>query len=173
MLSAYVRRNAPRPPTRKLPGASVDGAPPRAAPAAARRLALRGSRSRGCPRQDIQAALTVLGRLNCVIHRPAMRRRARFFRLDLRDTALRGADFWLAYLERANFEGADRRGAKLQDAIMEDVRLKGADLRGADVSPEQIASAYESGAGAVLDSLEQKAKTPASGRLMAQADQKG
>lgn len=62
---------------------------------------------------------------------------------DLRDAALRGADFSFALLEgadtlgadtrRANFEYADLRFAKVDLELLREARLRGADLRGAQV----------------------------------------
>jgi hypothetical protein len=122
ILAAYVRIQAPWPPTRvgQLPeGALLDE--DRA-----------GLRARA---PDIQAALTVLGR------RPPPPRKTDPLLLhhaDLRDAGLveanlERADLRGAHLERADLRGADLRKADLRGAHLERADLRGADLRKADL----------------------------------------
>jgi hypothetical protein len=76
--------------------------------------------------QDVQAALTVLGRRNPRHDDPRVE--LRLSGLDLRGASLRGGNF-----ERARFRGTRLEGAKLEGAHLENARLRAADLKGADL----------------------------------------
>jgi hypothetical protein len=152
VLTAYVRHNAPWPPTSPTKPLSETGvANPK-------------------PRTDVQAILSILGR-------PTSSER----KLDLRRTDLRGAEFWDAHLENTDFWGAHLEGAQLWGARLDGAKFKkasleranmkgttlsgailtsacmtGANLEGADLSQaigltkEQVDSAFSQGAGASL-----------------------
>jgi uncharacterized protein YjbI with pentapeptide repeats len=79
---------------------------------------------------DVQAALTVLGRLSSGLSR----RRP----LDLRGARLQGADLTGANFERARLDGVDMRGAVLIDAVLVSARLAGACLDGADLKSADL-----------------------------------
>jgi Pentapeptide repeats (8 copies) len=96
---------------------------------------------------DIQAALTVLGRLVG----PEEDMATVVDRLQLFDTDLRGAFSIGANLQAALLGGAHLQGASLRDADLprallvyaqlSDVSLHGTDLRGADLRPAQVEGA--------------------------------
>ncbi|MFE5517286.1 pentapeptide repeat-containing protein [Streptomyces virginiae] len=121
VLAAFVRQHAPAP--------ALDAA------TASRKAALPAMRD------DVQAALTVLGR------RP---RRVESQVVDLSFTALWRADLAGARLADANLIGADLRLADLTGADLKRARLwavrftdaevKGLDLRGADLVGERVAA---------------------------------
>jgi pentapeptide repeat protein len=115
ILAAYVRGHAPWSPRDDPPPeeASRDYIPP---------LQQRAP--------DVQAALTVLGRMP----RP---RSATDDRLDLRQTDLRGAD-----LSRLHFEGTNFFGAHLEDAAFGGAHLEGADLDLADLTNATMNGAH-------------------------------
>ena len=81
------------------------------------------------PRTDIQAILAVLGRSTP----PEAMDRRLDQKFDLRNTDLRGAEFWDAHLERADFWGAHLEGAQLWGACLNDAKLVKAHLRGANL----------------------------------------
>ena len=81
------------------------------------------------PSTDIQAALTVLGR-----RKYRFGHKIEIWRLDLRNTDLRGANLSRAHLEgailrKAHLEGARLEGACLKKAYLEDAHLEGTRLR--------------------------------------------
>ncbi|WP_229834324.1 pentapeptide repeat-containing protein [Streptomyces xantholiticus] len=84
------------------------------------------------PKEEVRAALTVLGR------RPP---RDESFRVDLSDTALHGAQLPSARLDRANLFGVD-----LSEADLSAARLTGADLTAADLSSADLTGADLTGA---------------------------
>ena len=100
------------------------------------------------PRTDIQAILSVLGRN----HPPEAFNEHR--KLDLRNTDLRGAEFWDAHMEWTDFWGAHLEGAMFWGAVLrhakfDHAQLTGANLRGAKL---EEASLDEAGvAGVVFD----------------------
>jgi Pentapeptide repeats (8 copies) len=100
------------------------------------------------PTTDIQAILTVLGRDD-----PPGGFNERH-KLDLRNTDLRGAEFWDAHLEWTDFWGAHLDGAKLWGAILRNVKLENAHLTGANLRAAKLEGASLQGAdvtGAVFD----------------------
>jgi hypothetical protein len=97
------------------------------------------------PRTDIQAILTVLGR-----DEPPQAFNERN-KLDLRNTDLRGAEFWDARLEWTDFWGAHLEGAKfwgacLRHAKLDNTHLAGANLRGANLEHASLERANLTGA---------------------------
>jgi len=97
------------------------------------------------PTTDIQAILTVLGRND-----PPEPFNDRH-KLDLRNTDLRGAEFWDAHLEYTDFWGAhlDRAelwGAVLRHAKLEHAHLVGANLRKANLEGASLEGADVTGA---------------------------
>jgi Pentapeptide repeats (8 copies) len=121
VLSAFVREHSQpaTPPSRDAADASEEATPPSPMPR---------------PPTDVQAAVTVLGRL------PQLRDVSRG---DLIGAHLEGANLANAHLERANLAGAhleraDLSGAHLAgtiplDAHLEEANLVGADLEGANL----------------------------------------
>ena len=100
------------------------------------------------PRTDIQAILTVLGRNDP----PEAFNEHR--KLDLRNTDLRGAEFWDARLEWADFWGAHLDGAKFWGAVLRHAKLDHAQLSRANLRAANLESASLEGAdltGAVFD----------------------
>ena len=97
------------------------------------------------PTTDIQAILTILGR-----NAPPGGFDERH-KLDLRNTDLRGAefwdarlewtDFWGAHLEDAKFWGAVLRNAKLEHAHLERANLRAAKLEGASLEGADVTGA--------------------------------
>jgi Pentapeptide repeats (8 copies) len=93
---------------------------------------------------DVQAAITVLGRLPAPTNAPA--------RLELRDVDLRkgnlaganlrGANLRGAHLERVFLQGAHLEGANLGRAHLEGANLLGAHLEGADLHEADLRGAY-------------------------------
>jgi len=90
------------------------------------------------PRTDVQAALTVIGRLNRLDDRWV---NGEVDRIDLSGTHLEYAD-----LIQANFEGANLRGAHLEHAVLFGACLKGTDLRDAHLNHADLTSADLEGA---------------------------
>jgi uncharacterized protein YjbI with pentapeptide repeats len=142
---------------------------------------------------DIQAALTVIGRRNSEKDPPNLR-------LDLSKTDIRGAllteaNLQGAILSKANLQGADLKDAKLQgadlnEANLQRAKLSGAELQKATLSRANLERAVLNGAelqGAILDyaCLEmaylwyvnlQEAKLPNTklkGAILREADLKG
>lgn len=92
--------------------------------------------------EDVQAALTVLGRRPVHADEP---------RIDLRHTRLAFARLQQARLHRADFEAADLQGADLTrtdltEADFEHTDLRGANLTGADLTGAKLAGADLTGA---------------------------
>ncbi len=81
------------------------------------------------PRTDIQAILTVLGK-NPPPHGESFNN---FRKFDLRETDLRGAEFWDACLEWTDFFGANLAGAKFWGANLSNAKLERAHLAGANL----------------------------------------
>jgi Pentapeptide repeats (8 copies) len=99
------------------------------------------------PRTDIQAILTVLGNSPP----PKDNGFTNVCKFDLRNTDLRGAEFWNAHLEWADFwgahlEGAQFWGAVLSNAKLEHAHLAGANLRGAKLDGASLKNADLKGA---------------------------
>jgi hypothetical protein len=97
------------------------------------------------PTTDIQAILTVLGRDDPP--EPFNDRR----KLDLRNTDLRGAEFWDARLEYTDFWGAHLDRAELWGAVLchakfEEAHLAGANLRKANLENASLEGADLTGA---------------------------
>ncbi|MFK0022477.1 pentapeptide repeat-containing protein [Streptomyces sp. NPDC090798] len=112
---------------------------------------------RGAVRDDVQAALTVLGRRPArtepfeIDLRGANLPRVNLFRANLAATDLRGADLSEAYLAEANLAGAELeeanlKNAKLGGARMCEALLTRADLSRADLSQANLSSAQLYGA---------------------------
>ncbi len=100
------------------------------------------------PSTDIQAILTVLGRND-----PPGGFNERH-KLDLRNTDLRGAEFWDAHLEWTDFWGAHLDGAKLWGAVLRHAKLDRAHLAGANLRGTNLEGASLEGAdvaGALFD----------------------
>lgn len=87
------------------------------------------------PRTDIQAILTVLG------HSDPPEGFNEFHKLDLRNTDLRGAEFWDAHLEWTDFWGAHLDGAKLWGAVLSHAKLDHAHLVGANLRAAKLDAA--------------------------------
>jgi hypothetical protein len=129
VLTAYVRQNAPA----VRPGETPDTPPPRK------------------PRTDIQAILTVLGRLP-----RGPRRETPDQYLDLSYTHLQAANLTDAHLENANFFEANLKFALLSNAKLnygnfllanlENAILWNADLRGVDLNGANLNEASLNGA---------------------------
>ncbi len=105
----------------------------------------------GTPATDIQATLTVIGRLGArtkyIDLSGAHVSNANLFDADLsganlRDVDLRHADLRFAKLFGAHLEGAHLNNAKLTGADLRDAELTGADLRDAHLEGADLRSAY-------------------------------
>lgn len=121
VLAAFVRQHAPAPDP-ELPDPSDQMGFP-------------------APKDDVQAALTVLGR------RPARSESqvvdlslTALWRVDLAGARLAGANLFGAELQRADLTGADLKRARLSAAVFTDAKVKGLDLRGADLVGERVAA---------------------------------
>lgn len=110
----------------------------------------------GCdrPREDVQVALTVIGRRSAAQIAQEGRRDAdgvwRGYRLDLRQTCLQRVDLRAAHLENTQFygaqlQGADLRNAQLRDAHLRNVLLQGANLKEAHMKRANLRSAQMQG----------------------------
>ena len=100
------------------------------------------------PTTEIQAILTILGHNDPP---EAFNERHKF---DLRNTDLRGAEFWDAHLEWTDFWGAHLDGAKLWGADLRHAKLEHAHLAGAILFAAKLEGASLEGAdvmGAVFD----------------------
>ena len=100
------------------------------------------------PTTDIQAILTVLG------HNDPPGGFNERHKLDLRNTDLRGAEFWDAHLEWTDFWGAHLDGAKLWGTILRHAKLDHAGLAGANLRAAKLEGASLEGTdvtGAVFD----------------------
>jgi uncharacterized protein YjbI with pentapeptide repeats len=85
------------------------------------------------PPTDIQAALTVLGRLP---------QRPEIPRADLSEAQLSGAQLQKANLSGAQLDGANLSGAQLEKANLSEARLDGANLSGADLIWADLSGAW-------------------------------
>ena len=110
------------------------------------------------PGQDIQSALTVIGRRNIKNDQQPINltetnlqgadlRGAHLEEANLANAHLEGAKLWFAHLEGAKLwfaylERADLRGAHLEGADLSGVDLKWADLRGAYLERADLTGAY-------------------------------
>jgi hypothetical protein len=79
------------------------------------------------PQQDVQAALTALGRRNM------RQRNEEYDHLRLSDTYLEGANLRNAHLEMARLRHSILRDAKLERAKLQGAELRDADMSGADL----------------------------------------
>lgn len=143
VLTAYVRQNAPWPPTpqirSKRPGSrSAQGRAEQVSVSKAPRFVdgvpyfhLTGPEPPRRPRADVQAILTVLGR------RDASGESTKRRMLDLRNTDLRGAS-----LSALRFENADLMGAHLEHADLEAAHLMGISLQGAHLQQAYLSGAH-------------------------------
>ena len=84
------------------------------------------------PRTDIQAILTVLG------HSDPPGGFNEFHKLDLRNTDLRGAEFWDTHLEWTDFFGAHLDGAKFWGAVLSHAKLEHAHLAEANLRAAKL-----------------------------------
>ncbi len=151
VLTAYVRENAPWPP-KKANGAKEEPAvSPKPAPGEKELETKRAPEIK--PRTDIQAILTVIGRLGpaygknnkpqlLVLCETDLRMtnlvEAHLEGAYLRETHLEGVTLWKAHLEgaylfRAHLEEAFFSGAHLEGAVLVAAYLKGVDLTGANL----------------------------------------
>jgi hypothetical protein len=104
--------------------------------------------SESTPTTDIQAILTVLGRSD------APGGFSERHKLDLRNTDLRGAEFWDAHLEWTDFWGAHLERAKFWGAVLRYAKLEQAHLAGANLRAAKLEGASLEGAdvaGAIFD----------------------
>jgi uncharacterized protein YjbI with pentapeptide repeats len=139
VLTAYVRKNAPRLPeptspqegqtsqSEELPGANQ--------PDHLSVLKKISEYKRLEPLEDIQAILTVIGR------RTRTYGKGEDQSLDLRETDLSFSNLYKAHLEAAFLLGACLSGAKLIEARMEGAYLRGVELSGADLTRAQLEGA--------------------------------
>ncbi len=155
VLTAYVRENAPWPPedpalarkrrpwtkkSQKVTSPAKEVKPGAGRPEPGKNE--KGEESKPEPDTDIQAMLTVIGRLG-----PANDDQGEPQPLDLRRTDLRGADLWGAHLEgavlmRAHLEGASLAGAHLEGASLAGAHLEGANLMGAHLEDAYLWEAH-------------------------------
>jgi hypothetical protein len=129
VLTAYIRENAP---LREVPDAKKSEATERNAPK-------RDQEETPKPREDVQAALTVIGRRTV---RPELEPE----RLNLARTDLRGADLWGARLQRTLLLDAQLHEANLWRAQLQGAILGGAQLQKADLTGAQLQVAFLVGA---------------------------
>jgi Pentapeptide repeats (8 copies) len=130
LLTAFVRRHAPWPPTH----------PELEVPTVRRPL-------HGGVADDIAAALAALRRRAMIVDGAG----SELERVDLRDAELDGLDIPQVCFARSNLEGAHLVGAKLAGATLSDTVLRktdlsGADLRGADLTRADLSGAVLLGA---------------------------
>jgi hypothetical protein len=125
VLSAFVREHA-QPPTRPSAVAADDANSEPTTPAPG-----------PTPTTDVQAAVTVLGRLP---------RRSDVPRADLAGAHLEGAALYVAHLEAARLPGAHLEGTDLSGADLKGVDLHRADLKGADLTAAHLEKANLVGA---------------------------
>jgi uncharacterized protein YjbI with pentapeptide repeats len=148
VLTAYVRQNAPWPPEdpavaqRRRPwtkkGWEVANLSKEGKSGADQKgKGERGEESRPEPDTDIQAVLTVLGRLG-----PARDYQGEPPRLDLGRTDLRGADLAGAHLEEASLRGAHLEGADLRQAHLEGAKFLGAHIERAQLWEAHLERAF-------------------------------
>lgn len=136
VLTAYVRHNArwnsslatTSSPTSGRQGSSLSGL----FDWLARRKLPTGEDHEPKIRTDIQAILTVLG------HSDPPEGFNERHKLDLRNTDLRGAEFWDAHLEWTDFWGANLDGAKFWGAVLSHAKLDHAHLVGANLRATKL-----------------------------------
>lgn len=137
ILGAFVRGRSPWPP--RLPGQFTEQAPMKDVPTLAVRAA------------DVQAAVTVLGRLICP-DRPRVRlhttdlRQARMYELDMQNSLLGRSNLRCARLYDTNLASADLGGTDLRDSRLMRADLSKANLRGADLRGARLDGAIFTGA---------------------------
>ena len=142
ILTAYVREHAPWPPQDDATSDN-ERSEDSAGPAQSTKVG-RGPTATPKPATDVQAVLTVLGRREVAYEGDSVV-------LDIRDTALSGANLGGAHLEHANLSSARLDGAYLQGTHLEDAGLGSAylenavlyqaHLEGADLSEAHLESA--------------------------------
>jgi len=96
------------------------------------------------PRDDIQTALTVLGRRSenqIVVERAVITPDDMGHRLDLRATFLQAVDLSNLNFELANFGDANLQGANLWDASLQGANLGGANLQGTNLAGANLQEA--------------------------------
>jgi hypothetical protein len=125
LLTAFVRQHAPWPPVRSE-----------------EELAAERAHQHGGARDDIGAALGVLGR-GSVISPEAW---SELERVDLRGAELAGLAIPRLCLAHSNLEGANLRAADLTGATLSDVNLRQADLRGANLTAADLTGTDLTGA---------------------------
>jgi hypothetical protein len=138
VLTAYVRLHAPWPPEKPAEAKEQPAAFGKPAPGEKKPEPKPAPEVK--PRADIQAILTVLGR------RARTYGKGESLPLDLRQTDLRGADLWIAHLEKVNLQETHLDGAKLEEARMEGANLEGAHLEGAYLREAHLEGANLKGA---------------------------
>jgi hypothetical protein len=137
ILGAFARGRSPWPP--RIPGQYTAQAPIEDVP------------SLGIRAPDVQAAVTVLGRMERS-DTPWLRlpttdlRKARMYGLNMQDallgsSSLRGARLYDANLMGADLGGADLRESYLMRADLSKANLRGADLRGAQLDDAKLTGA--------------------------------
>jgi hypothetical protein len=109
------------------------------------------------PRTDIQAILTVLGKNPP----PPSESFNNFRKFDLRETDLRGAEFWDARLEWTDFVGANLAGAKFWGAVLSNAKLERAHLAGANLKEAKLDGASLKDADVTGAIFDQKTEWPA------------
>ena len=136
VLTAFVREHAPWPPAN---GVLSPKAPGIQSPAPE-------------PPADIQAALTVLGRL--AVPRDWNGPHLDLSRTDLRGADLRGAQLEGVYLVSAHLEEAHLGDAHLEGAVLTDAHLEGADLNAAHLELSFLTNAHLEGASLISTHLD-------------------
>lgn len=130
LLTGFVRRHAPWPPTRPDSEAEADR-----------------SRFHGGAADDVGAALAALGRGSMITDGAW----SELERVDLRGAELGGFDLPRTCFAHSNLEGASLIGAKLagatlSDTVLRNTNLSNADLRGADLARADLNGATLLGA---------------------------
>jgi hypothetical protein len=162
VLSAFVREASD--PVRRLRASQRDDAKPIVAPEPEQAEVLEVVADEK-PLRDVQAVLTVLGRLPQLDRvsrgdltgahlRGADLRETNLQGANLQETDLRGALLRGADLRGANLRGANLRGANLQGALLRGALLRGANLRGANLQGANLQGALLRGANPQDVSLE-------------------
>ncbi|MGH3939715.1 MAG: pentapeptide repeat-containing protein [Pseudonocardiaceae bacterium] len=125
LLTAFVRRHAPWPPTKPESEISADR-----------------TRFHGGLADDIGAALAVLSRQAMILHGSW----SELERVDLRSAELDGLNIPRVCLAYSNLEGASLVGAKLAGATLSDTVLRNTDLSHADLHGANLTRADLQGA---------------------------
>jgi uncharacterized protein YjbI with pentapeptide repeats len=125
LLTAFVRRHAPWPPTNPESEVATDRRP-----------------VQGGIADDIGAALAALRRRAMILDGAW----SELERVDLRDAELDGLDIPRVCFAHSNLEGAHLVGAKLAGATLSDTVLRNADLSGADLCGADLSRADLCGA---------------------------